>query len=211
MKTKNILSAGFALLLAVIFTSCSTSVDIAKRQFNNGYYIHIASKKQVTPVADVVVSKKELRPVIVNEVKIEPVVTTIPVIEKRVEDNLVSVSADKKPALPSIKKRLKEAVASTEIPVSGDNNTEFKAYQKEKRKFNWGLNSLFGGGSVPGIILIVLCILIPPLAVLLEVGVGKEFWIDLLFYLLGFGYLGVLFLGLFWLIAVVYAFIVCFG
>ena len=54
MKTKFIILAGLFSLLVIIFTSCSTSVEVAKRQFNNGYYVHVNTNKHKAEIVSVV-------------------------------------------------------------------------------------------------------------------------------------------------------------
>jgi hypothetical protein len=70
MKTKfKFFSYASVLLAAVIFvSSCSTSVDVAKRRYNSGYYVSISSGK----TSDAYISKTK-----VNAVKPLPAATAV--------------------------------------------------------------------------------------------------------------------------------------
>src|ERR1039458_1974611 len=52
MKTKKIITTNLFIAIAVVFASCSTSVEIAKRTFNNGYYVHVSSSKKIENVKE---------------------------------------------------------------------------------------------------------------------------------------------------------------
>ncbi|MDQ3110766.1 MAG: YqaE/Pmp3 family membrane protein [Bacteroidota bacterium] len=62
----------------------------------------------------------------------------------------------------------------------------------------------------------ILAIILPPLAVLLADGLGVHFLVDLIFWLLGYGFVvfipggGFIYLGIFGLIAIIYALLVIF-
>ncbi len=63
------------------------------------------------------------------------------------------------------------------------------------------------------VLLVILAIILPPLAVLLKDGLGVHFLLNLLFWLLGFGFIlivpgGYIYLGIFGLIAIVHALLV---
>ncbi|MEW6467587.1 MAG: YqaE/Pmp3 family membrane protein [Bacteroidota bacterium] len=67
-----------------------------------------------------------------------------------------------------------------------------------------------GEADLNTILLVLLCIFLPPIAILLTQGVGTPFWLDLIIWLLGFGAFGFPYLGILVLVAIIYAFIVCF-
>lgn len=200
MKTKNILTAGFAVLLAVIFTSCSTSVEIAKRHFNNGYYVHIASKKNVTaPVKEDLVAKNDVQ-VVAADVKAESLIAEQPVVVNSA--TVENVSAVK--TVPGIKRTVAEVQKQQgeSLPVVTETNSHISqvsdyntAIEKPNRK---GLFS-FMRGDAPAIVLILLCIFLPPLAVGIVDDWGSKFWFDILLTLL------------FYFPGMIYAFFVCFG
>lgn len=63
------------------------------------------------------------------------------------------------------------------------------------------------------VLLVILAIILPPLAVLLKDGLGVHFLLNLIFWLLGFGFIliipgGYIYLGIFGLIAIVHALLV---
>lgn len=72
-----------------------------------------------------------------------------------------------------------------------------------------------GDADANMIIMILLCIFLPPIAILIHEGVGTPFWLDLILWLIGgvwfFGVYGnVGFLWILGLIAIIYAFMRCF-
>lgn len=214
MKIKGILLLCFILGLAVFFTSCGTSVDIAKRHFNKGYYIHVSSKKHLTPV-EIINTQSDLNSFTVAEEKQKSVITTsveadAQAIPGNVDDVFIASTSEK--ALVAKTKQLKDITVSSKIPLSFKNNTHFDAYKTHHKKFGKTENYSFGGNNVPGIVLVILCIFIPPLAVFLSDGIGNPFWLDLIFWILGWGVgfslnpIGFVF----WLLAIVYAFTICF-
>jgi uncharacterized membrane protein YqaE (UPF0057 family) len=77
--------------------------------------------------------------------------------------------------------------------------SELKQFRKEfKKSMKHEMKSFAGGSGLPEWALAVLCILLPPLAVGLELGVGTDFWINILLTLL------------FWIPGVIHAFVVIF-
>ena len=201
MKTKNILTSGFAVLLAVIFTSCSTSVEIAKRHFNNGYYVHITSKKPVsTPEKEVITVKNEVQAVAVSNVKNEVVVskaaTPVVAIQEQNTSEVKAVSAIKKTVDAAKKKQLEilPEISEAKQAVSEFSNSNSSVSSLKSK----GLFS-FLRGDAPAIVLILLCIFIPPIAVGIVDDWGSKFWFDILLTLL------------FYFPGMIYAFFVCFG
>ena len=197
MKAKNTISISIFFLLAVIFTSCSTSIDIAKRQFNNGYYVHVASKRQaINPVKNIVADVEEDQSVTANRFNTESA-SAGPVVqdEKRTLLNVVSVVPHKN--------RLKKTIDNvflTENTVAEGKGLEFKKHGYVRKIHARRKIHFFSGGSVPGIILLILCILLPPLAILLlDDHTSQQFWLDVLLCLF------------FWVPGVIYALIVCFS
>lgn len=70
-----------------------------------------------------------------------------------------------------------------------------------------------GDAAVVLLLLIILAILLPPLAVALKEGLTVRFLLDLIFWLLGYGFIffvagGYIYLGIFGLIAIIYALLI---
>ncbi len=207
MKTKHLLRLFSFFTAAIFLASCSTYVDIAKRQFNTGYYVHVSGKKSVNEKNSFVQknSEQRLHHFASSEIK-------NPEINK--EEN--KVIPTEIPATASVSHK----------PVSGKKNISQprENFSREIKKQASQIENTFSkkqlikaitsrrGGDVNTLVLIILCLFIPPLAVYLKVGIGKQFWIDLIFYVLALGAFGGYgYLGLAWLIAVIYAFVICFA
>jgi uncharacterized membrane protein YqaE (UPF0057 family) len=89
----------------------------------------------------------------------------------------------------------KNSFKVTEEPVAQKGSS-----MKKMNSFSYSFSDSDKGGSrsAPDWLLAVLCILLPPLAVYLAMGIGTEFWISILLTLL------------FWIPGVIYAFVVIF-
>lgn len=202
MKRSNIVTACFVFMLAVIFTSCSTSVDIAKRQFSNGYYIHFASKKNINTPVQEVAARKSGTPAEEIEMQSKPAPASeqekmTPVKEEGFP--VVTASVDRK-AVISSKRELKDALSSLEIvePVKSRVKSGRSAYAH--KKFEYEGNSMWMRGDAPAVLMILLCIFLPPIAVGIKSDwSGGKFWFALLLTIL------------FYFPGMIYAFFVCFG
>ena len=98
--------------------------------------------------------------------------------------------------------------------VSKNIETKVKAIAPVAPEEITGSKSTEGTHSIPLIVLIILAILIPPLAVYLHDDLLKtHFWVILLLWLIGAGFLFGLvnYFGLFWLIAIIWAIIIVTG
>jgi uncharacterized membrane protein YqaE (UPF0057 family) len=200
MKTNNIITAGFALLLGVIFTSCSTSIDIAKRQFSNGYYVHVNSSKHQ---AETVAVSKKAEPMVAEDNTSMATATaqennSIPA-KEAIVSNVSSFSASVENKQPvSVRKKRGDAVASADVTSVANNTLESKKQMRSQKRADRIANHLMRGDA-PGIVLILLCIFLPPVAVGIVNDWGSKFWIDILLTLL------------FYFPGMIYAFIVCFS
>lgn len=56
---------------------------------------------------------------------------------------------------------------------------------------------------------IILAFFLPPLAVATQVGLTGAFWLNLLFWLLSFGGLGLPLMAIMWPVAVIHAIVIC--
>ena len=211
MKTQNIFSIGIIFVLSLMLTSCGTSIDIAKRHFNDGYYVHISKKKEVQHAErNQDASSKEQDMPSEVAVQSEPEISSS---EKNdaTSDNLLTASADDKPEIILKKNTPKVEEISNQVP-----ETKLAEIAKKKirnKLFPHRQNHSFGQSGVPGIIMVILCIFIPPFAIYLEDGIRTPFWVDLLIWVIGLGILSATktgYVGLLVLIAIIYAFTVCF-
>jgi len=202
MKTKNIILAGFFLMFMAILMSCGTSVDIAKRQFNNGYYVHINTQKHSAPA--VVTSKEEL-PVRVennkNLVSLDAAQADIVISSKEevvFNENSLSASVETKhPAL--ISRKVEDAVVLEKVVSIENNQLESPKRTYFSKRIDRISSRFTLGGDAPTIVLILLCLFLPFIAVGIVDDWGTRFLISLLLTLL------------FWIPGVIYAFIVCFA
>ena len=63
--------------------------------------------------------------------------------------------------------------------------------------------------TVGDILRIILAFILPPLAVATQVGLTGAFWLNLIFWLLSFGGLGLPLLAIMWPVAVIHAIDIC--
>ena len=205
MKTQNLFSLGIITVVALILTSCGTSIDIAKRHFNDGYYIHVNKNKPVVKKNEMVLENKENDlnltvsekvSVAENQIKIE----SISLKTENVNDNAMAVaSSDNKP-LFSKKKAF--AINAAEDNSVNRVKTDFgfrKHFSNAKKESELQRHHSSQGSDVPAIILILLCLFLPFIAVGIVDNWGTRFLISILLTIL------------FWIPGVIYAFIVCFG
>lgn len=190
---KHIITGCCALFVAAILTSCSTSVEIAKRQHNDGYYIHLAKKNAATPVNEVV-AKNEVQPAAAHEVSVERVVleeqamapASNEVVVASNEKHTVSYNKHKEVADPAF-----IAPEESQAKVTTESNFQKKITPRDVRKAM--------RGDAPAIVLILLCLFLPFIAV----GIVDDWHTKFLF--------SILLTLLFFIPGVIYAFFVCFG
>ncbi|MFI5163936.1 MAG: YqaE/Pmp3 family membrane protein [Bacteroidia bacterium] len=211
MKTKKILIANFILAIAVVFASCSSSVEITKRTFNNGYYVHVIKNKPVTEKNETTASNRQniIHPVVSKEAENKNIVianqnaTIADPTEKKTENTIdnSAVASVNKGSAPSVKKSFAFALAEEENILTSYNNKQVlkKHFYTIGERKNLVRNNFFKGSNTPEIILILLCIFLPFIAVGIVDNWRTRFLIDLLLCLL------------FYLPGIIYAFIVCFG
>ena len=196
MKKTNIVTAAFVLFAGVSLTSCSTSIDIAQRHFNSGYYVHVNHQAKNT-----VTAKQNVTVAPVNHADITPVVaqnSSVPVAKPEViaiENSFSSSVENKQPA--AAKKKHRDVVVPSEVSNSENNSFSSPVNKHMQKRFNRASNHLMRGDA-PGIVMVLLCIFLPPVAVGIVDDWGSKFWIDLLLTLL------------FYFPGMIYAFIVCF-
>lgn len=191
---KNTLPALSILFLAVlVFSSCSNvrNLSIEKRHYGKGYYVHangkrtpanddaktdeVAAIKQTVAVETAIASEATPTAAVNNEAA--PVTTSAPVQKPAVAANIPTP----------------EVVAEPMRTVTKNTKAEqTKAVRTASKKAKSAT-----ADDVSMILIIILCFLLPPLAVYLSEGLTTNFWIDLILTLL------------FFLPGIIFALIVC--
>jgi len=212
-KNFNFLLSGIAAV-TFLFSSCSslTNMSVQKRQHRGGYYVDWGNGKVKTdPANRTSASANHAR---ASQLKKDAVpAVSEPAMKRETAATLEQKNPSVKPA--SARKNAatepytRNSFKVKEEPVAQSANASKKVISSYSYSFS---NAYKDGssGSTPQWLLAVLCIFIPPLAVFLSEGIGQPFWIDLILALVGLGALATGFLGLFWLAAIVYAFVVIF-
>ncbi len=155
--------------------SCQ-SVDIVKRKYTGGYYVNLRNNQQhsdnnskvelVTNTAMTGIAHQQIQPSHLAPVALATTsVTTI---------NQQSESA----------RTTKTIVADKENPTTTANNIADKHVVLAPKP----TPPADGGTDINQVVMIILALLIPPLAIWLKEGITQRFWIDLICYLLGFGF-----------------------
>ena len=219
---KNKLSLGlFTLVLVAIVSSCSVSNDVAsnrkiqKRKYNKGFFVSNNSitfnkKKQdsktVSIIQNEMVETKETVDIeSVTNVTSNPVYNEVSIVIPSEIDLKIETNSNNDISTKESGSKLHEGIIETKY-VEENNETKdlsqgSKIVQEEKRN---------PSGDAMLIILIILAIVLPPLAVFIYEDVTTRFWIDLIFWILGWGGLFLIggLGGLASLIAVIYALLI---
>jgi uncharacterized membrane protein YqaE (UPF0057 family) len=191
---KKHLSIIVVIVASGLLFSCKNSVELVKRHYGNGYYLSVnkaVKHKTAEQAKNEKVANTELKKVLVNVANEKSITETVK------ETPVITASSANAPYVVAHKQ--------SNPPSSVDLNTAKKlilwnSKYTDTQKNKITRKSLNGGSSgVNDIVLIILCLLIPPLAVYLkENSIGVHFWIDLILCFL------------FWIPGVIFAFLVCF-
>jgi uncharacterized membrane protein YqaE (UPF0057 family) len=205
MKTTTYL---FLFLIAFAFTSCGVFNDLSieKRHYRKGYYVDVRKDR----VIEKTVAQEK-------QAENEEIAATVPPEENNTAvgeniahqaptpevSNTLVKEKTKRFSPPSIFKKGK-AVVNEKKSVATPKPVEPAPAHDDTDH------------AVALFLLIILAIILPPLAVLLADGLGVHFLIDLILWLLSFGFIifipggGFVYLGIFGLIAIIYALFVIF-
>lgn len=190
--------------VALAFSSCKslTNFSIEKRQHRGGYYVDWGNGKVKT---EPVQSSPARHSHALDEKKVNAPAPSKPV--QAEPANETTTPAEKKPAKaePQFPHNLFKVA---QVPVAQREELSIEMTREAMHEFSDSRGEMTGGQ--PTWLMILLCLFIPPLAIALAEGVGTPFWIDLILAVLGLGVISSGFFGLFWLAAVIYAFIVIF-
>lgn len=196
MKTLTSKLFGFALITAIVLSSCNTTIEVAKRQHRKGYHIAFNKKdsknsitniqeEQNTPVGkttsegettaaiETPKENKTIAPIAKTETSVAPS-ENIKTTQKKV----------KKPSFAKTYKAIKKAKKEIQNIVSKKGDFQTASYDDT---------------DTESLLLLILAILLPPLAVYLVRDLGVEFWISVILTLL------------FWLPGIIYAILVVLG
>jgi len=199
---KNIYSILLGLIaITFLFSSCKslTNVSIEKRQHRGGYYVDWGNGKVKTDqVKSQQVSIKQTK---ISESKIslndESRKSVLKESDVYVKHNRETDQQQTKNVTIQKSNRHNSFETNQEpLALYSKGNSE-KAGSSVKYNFEEGDDSQ-ASSDTPTWVLAILCILLPPLAVFLQFGIGTEFWISLILTLL------------FWIPGVIYAFVVIF-
>ena len=185
-------------LLPLLFTSCSTSLEVSKRKHRKGYHVNWvkapkSSQEQTSSKYDVVEPEaKKITEVDVQDAELQELTkssTSNDQVTHQEEVNVKEVDT---------KERNQTAVSEMSRK---ERRALMKSFRKEVKKLRKkGAHSLdVDDDDVKTILIVVLCFLLPPLAVYLLAGLGDKFWISLILTLL------------FWIPGIVYAILVYLG
>lgn len=199
-------------LTSLLLSSCSRleNITVSKRQHRSGYYVDLGSRKNVTPKSKPkAMAKVEPSKVTGGESTVAPQITTS--LNNVIENtSTISTSLETKAASPStlakkaekkkqaVKEKSDNVYASTMDNSDVRELSKLQRLKKNVRAFSEAMDVLKAPSAkedVPFWLLIVLCIILPPLAVYLKFGISTEFWISILLTLL------------FWIPGVIYALI----
>jgi uncharacterized membrane protein YqaE (UPF0057 family) len=187
-----------AVLASFIFSSCNYfgNLQVEKRHYGKGYYVHHTSIRNETqePVNETVVASKNETPAVTSENvfseetnKQDVSSSTILPAKKNASSNPIRTK------LNAVKKNSETSKIRTVLNPAKNNST---ASAK---------NSSADSGLMT-VLLVILAIFLSPIAVILKEGPSNRFWIDLICWLIGVGFIFLsYFSGLLLLFAIIFA------
>ncbi len=188
---KTAFSLSIIFLAALFFASCSNleNLSIEKRHYAKGYYVHANGKR------DVKTDVKSEEIVALTEKQNNVPATEAIAAKNEIAKTEIAPVASEKPAVKSNTTKAKNVTVNPVVAVEKNTQTQSQPtlQPKSKKKMN------HSDGDVSAVLLVILCILLPPLAVFLVDGIGLNFWLDLILTLL------------FFLPGIIFALIVCFA
>jgi uncharacterized membrane protein YqaE (UPF0057 family) len=179
-----------AFLLPVLFTSCSTSLEVSKRKHRKGYHVNWVKAPKVN----------QEQSLVQNEV----LETEVKAVQKEADELQELSSSAESREIFIVQNNEKKVDASKADDIQQTTTSalsqkeRLKSFRKEIKKLRKNASNAkdVNDDDVRTILIIVLCFLLPPLAVYLMSGLGDKFWISVLLTLL------------FWIPGVVYAILV---
>jgi uncharacterized membrane protein YqaE (UPF0057 family) len=177
--------------LAILVSSCGNKMTLMKRHYTKGFYLHHSAQVKQQDQAFSEKIKTDKMPTLKTYVS-----------EQTAERSVVAMAtapAETGKSSCSLQHNLAQKVNEINpVAVKTQGHTferKFPAFKQVESK-----NTSAAGGDANTIVEIILCLLIPPLAVFVhEDSITSHFWIDLLLCFL------------FFLPGVIYAFVICFA
>ena len=199
MKLK---SGIIGLITLAILASCSTSNDVVsgrgiqKRKYNDGYYISLGKKFNKTnkdvKVEEVILSEETAENFKVETTKeAEKSTETSPLITPASNNEVIAPTTDNDASTVTTTSEIEtdENEISNQVEVLEEETISYEPGRiyspkmiKTKISENAGADS-----TVMLILLVILCFILPPLAVFIFESASTRFWIDLILWLLGWG------------------------
>lgn len=189
---KKIILLSSVVASALLF-SCSSSINITKKHYSNGYNVSITKNETVKPNQ----TKNEVATTVTTATSVAEEQANI-VAENNVVATTASVNTEEGTVNAPEFTETKTLIASNYTPVKTSTSIVKKMSAVKKIRSLKNTMAVDGGGDVSPVVLAILCIFIPPLAVFLKEGVTTNFWIDLILTLL------------FYFPGMIFAFLVCF-
>ncbi|MFT6715878.1 MAG: uncharacterized membrane protein YqaE (UPF0057 family) [Saprospiraceae bacterium] len=209
MKLKSILSISSVLmLLAILVSSCGSTLNITKKRHSNGYYVNIGNDDHDgLSKAERRNKKHDLSKLIENKINNDNLASNV-----EAGDDIDGEKSDGNGDFKN-KNLSAEQIAAAEEFSRMSTLKKIKALKKLKNEGKLEDNTDF-----MLILLILLSIILSPVAIFLkDDGISNHFWINLLMWAIGIGAFGIFaggalaFLGILWLFAVVHALLYVFG
>lgn len=217
MKLKSLLTG---LVAVVLMFSCATSNDVVsgrfiqKRKYNDGFYIANGKRFNKTDKVKTDQNDELVYTDSNTETTVEaPVKNEAPV---ELQNNVPAAEPLIIAETPEVKTE-NVAEQNSDIAVKNEENNEEVSVKSERKKevktIQTKLSENAGSsGDVMLVLLVILCFILPPLAVFLFEGATTRFWIDLILAIvaigLGWWFFGPGIAGLCGLIAVIYALLI---
>lgn len=178
---KTALALSVVFMIALIFSSCSNgrNLTIEKRHYGKGYYVHANGKRD---------AKSENKTEVVTALNDDQAsVATSEVIVNKTNENktppaLVSTTPQKEKAAVNTSGASAPKVIADPVKAVKKNAPAEQSHKVVTKK----KNTSRAADDVDLVLIIILCFLLPPLAVYLSEGITTNFWIDLILTLLFF-------------------------
>jgi uncharacterized membrane protein YqaE (UPF0057 family) len=199
MKLK---SGIIGLITLAILASCSTSNDVVsgrgiqKRKYNDGYYISLGKKFNKTnknvKVEEVVLSEETAENFkIERSTELEKSGATEPSIAPVSNGEVIAptTSNDPSPVTTTSEIETDENEISNAVKVAEEETISYKPGRVYSPKMIKTIvsESAAADSTVMLVLLIILCFILPPLAVFIFESASGRFWIDLILWILGWG------------------------
>lgn len=210
MKLKSLLSiSSVFMLLAILVSSCGSTLNIAKKRHSNGYYVNIGSdhhdgeRKTDTRKS----RKRSLTKLVEDKIDEDNLANSL-----KGSENVDGVNPNKASNLTSENLSAEQLTAAEEF-------SKMSTLKKIKTLKNLNTDSKLDDNSdFMFILLVLLSLILPPLAVYIHGdGIGTHFWINLVMWVLGVGAFGLFAggayaaIGILLLVAVIHALLYVFN